>query len=66
LKFIFFNIYPYDIDFVLKQKSTTSFEKKKVFLGVWYLCVLDFSKTLNLKLLMAPSTLSHYHDMFWE
>jgi hypothetical protein len=41
-------------------------KKKKDFLGVWYLCVLDFSKTLNLKLLMAPSTLSHYHDMFWE
>lgn len=70
---LFSLIYIHDIDFVPRQKSTTSFETKKfskpvssLLSGVWYPCVLDFSKTLNLKLLMAPSTLSHYEHMFWE
>ena len=51
---------------VLKKKKRFSKPVRSLLSGVWYLCVLDFSKTLNLKLLMAPSTLSHNQHMFWE
>jgi len=63
LKFIFFNIYPYDIDFVLKQKSTTSFEKKKRFLRCLVSLCSWFFKNIKPKTFNGtkhPLTLSWY------